>query len=262
MTFHPNIPQPGDDPSNSQADLLDNFGKINTDFQVNHVPLTSGGNSGFHTFVQYSNVLSSNPVIAGLQSALFPKLGSSGNPELFFSNGNNFPRIVQMTNLTVANGTITLALQSNPCQITSPNHGLTTGDQIVISDVLGMINLNGNTYTVTVLNANQFTLNGVNATLFPAYTSGGFWVRTSTVMTKWGIYTPWGITFNFGFVQFTTGAGNLIPFAIPYTSTVFTLQATAFGTLSQTAVNAVTTINFRGISSVANVSHYYLAIGR
>lgn len=77
-------------------------------------------------------------------------------------------------------GSITGASQTNPCQITSPNHNLLTGSIIVVSGVLGMTELNGNSYTVTVVDQNTFTLNGIDATGFSAYISGGTWTSNNT----------------------------------------------------------------------------------
>lgn len=72
-------------------------------------------------------------------------------------------------------GTITGVTQANPAQVTSPLHGLQTGAQIIIRNVGGMTNLNNNTYTITVVDPNNFTLDGVDSSAFPAYTSGGTW---------------------------------------------------------------------------------------
>lgn len=72
-------------------------------------------------------------------------------------------------------GQITNAFQTFPVQITSPLHGLQTGAQIIIRDVGGMTILNNNNYVITVLDPNNFTLNGVNGTAYPAYTTGGYW---------------------------------------------------------------------------------------
>ena len=67
---------------------------------------------------------------------------------------------------------ITGATNVNPIVITSTGHGLTSGDSVVISGVLGNTAANG-TKTVTVVNANTFSIatagNG-------AYTSGGVFV--------------------------------------------------------------------------------------
>jgi hypothetical protein len=70
---------------------------------------------------------------------------------------------------------IIAASNANPCQITSTAHGLISGMKVTIQNVTGMTNLNGNTYTITWFNANNFTLNGVDSTLFPAYAGGGNW---------------------------------------------------------------------------------------
>lgn len=78
-------------------------------------------------------------------------------------------------------GSITAIVQpSNPTQITSPKHNLQTGSIITISNVGGMVQLNGNTYKITVVNPNTFTLNGVDNTAFGSYTSGGTWTSNNT----------------------------------------------------------------------------------
>ncbi len=71
-------------------------------------------------------------------------------------------------------GAITNVTQANPAQITSTNHGLQTGEVVAISNVGGMTQLNGNTYIVSFVNANNFTIN-VDSTGFGAYTAGGNW---------------------------------------------------------------------------------------
>jgi hypothetical protein len=88
-------------------------------------------------------------------------------------------------NLTQGNGTtgvtsgvITGATQANPAIITSVNHGLVTDLQITINDVVGMTQLNGNIYTITVINANTFSLNGIDSTAYTAYVSDGNWTAT------------------------------------------------------------------------------------
>lgn len=66
------------------------------------------------------------------------------------------------------------AMQSNPCQLTVPSHGFTTGDNIYIDNVGGMTELNQNFYTVTVEDADTIYLDDTDATGYTAYTSGGF----------------------------------------------------------------------------------------
>lgn len=75
---------------------------------------------------------------------------------------------------------ITGATQANPCQITSPDHSLITGTLIYISNVQGMTQLNAALYSITVVDANNFTLDNIDSTGFSAYTKNGVW-NTSPV---------------------------------------------------------------------------------
>jgi len=66
---------------------------------------------------------------------------------------------------------------SNPCNVNAPGHGLTTGDEIYIYLVEGMTEINsgeeGLPYTVTVVDGDNITLDGIDSAAFTAYTSGG-----------------------------------------------------------------------------------------
>lgn len=75
---------------------------------------------------------------------------------------------------------ITNATQANPCQITSPNHGLIPGTLIYIGNVQGMTQLNSAIYSISVVDANNFTLDNTDSSGFSAYTNGGVW-NTSPV---------------------------------------------------------------------------------
>src|SRR5574340_1090039 len=206
MSYHPTIPQPNDDPSVSQGQLLDNFGKLNSDFSVNHVPFTAGANNGFHTLVQFPTVQSSDPAVSGQQSVVYPKAGPV-DPELFFRNINN---IFQLTNLPFVNGTITNVVVGANGRVTSPNHRLATGNSVTIIDVVGVTGINGMTFVITVINANEFDL---NAAVGGAYVSGGTW--TSPSSTQYGFFTPWGWIINTGRVVVNAGPG-LIQYSLFY----------------------------------------------
>jgi hypothetical protein len=71
-------------------------------------------------------------------------------------------------------GNITAITKANPGQVTSPSHGLSTNNKVVLTAVQGMTQVNNNTYTITVVDANNFTI-GANTTSFSTYTSGGVW---------------------------------------------------------------------------------------
>ena len=55
-------------------------------------------------------------------------------------------------------------------KITAADHGLTTGDEVIIADVGGTTNANGY-FTVTVIDPSTFTLDGTTFAL--TWTSGG-----------------------------------------------------------------------------------------
>jgi hypothetical protein len=68
---------------------------------------------------------------------------------------------------------ITAITQANPAVVTSNAHGLLEGDIVTIAAVVGMTQLNGNTYIVANPAANTFELFGIDSTGYTAYTSGG-----------------------------------------------------------------------------------------
>ncbi len=79
---------------------------------------------------------------------------------------------VDLTGLTTPLGTV---------RVVSPSHGMTSGDVVTISDVLGTVELNNNSYTITLTpnQINSFNLSGTNVVDFTAYTSGGTWTTTN-----------------------------------------------------------------------------------
>lgn len=76
------------------------------------------------------------------------------------------------------------ATQANPCVLTVPGHGLTTGRTIQVVSVVGMTQLNDKLYTVTVIDPDTISLDGVNAAGFTAYASGGSIVYGSFYAAK------------------------------------------------------------------------------
>jgi len=92
MVFNPDIPQPRDDLSVSQSDLLANFQGLNTQFSINHVAFDdTGGDSGKHkfvTFVQQAAV----PETKADEYLIFSQ-DQAGTPELYArpeSNGTAY----------------------------------------------------------------------------------------------------------------------------------------------------------------------------
>lgn len=63
--------------------------------------------------------------------------------------------------------------QANPGVVTTDkNHGYTTGQVVMFEGIDGMTELNGNSYTATVITETTFSI-GVNTTAYTAYTEGG-----------------------------------------------------------------------------------------
>lgn len=61
----------------------------------------------------------------------------------------------------------------NPVEITADSHGLEDDDQIFIYNLEGAGQLTGGPYTITIIDENTFTLDGVDGTVFDPYIQGG-----------------------------------------------------------------------------------------
>ncbi len=83
-------------------------------------------------------------------------------------------------------GSITAAAKAVLCVIESKAHGLLTGSQLTISGIQGMIELNDRNYTITVIDNDNFSLNGVNASAYTLYTAGGTWTLIFTDNSQLG----------------------------------------------------------------------------
>ena len=79
---------------------------------------------------------------------------------------------------------ITGISQANPGSVTQVAHGYSNGDQVYISGVVGMTQVNGKYFTVTSTGANTYTI-GVDTSSYTAYSSGGTGARVYTVTTTY-----------------------------------------------------------------------------
>tara|TARA_R100001198_G_scaffold88523_1_gene64283 strand:+ start:1091 stop:3841 length:2751 start_codon:yes stop_codon:yes gene_type:complete len=89
-----------------------------------------------------------------------------------------------------ANKTISGATQANPCVVTATSHGYSNGDEIYISSIVGMTELNGKYYKIKNKTTNTFELTdiddtNINSSSFTAYGSGGTAARVYTVTTTY-----------------------------------------------------------------------------
>lgn len=94
------------------------------------------------------------------------------------ANGNNAEGnlLIGNTQVETANsktGYITNIQQgvSPICIITSKNHGLLNGDEVFFDEIIGSTELNNNTYIVTFISTNTFSVSQV----ISPYVSGGYW---------------------------------------------------------------------------------------
>jgi len=75
--------------------------------------------------------------------------------------------------------------QANPAVVTETAHGFTTGDIVSLSGIVGMTNLNGRIFTITVLTADTFELDDEDSTGYDAWVSGGVVGVVSAVEDKY-----------------------------------------------------------------------------
>ena len=87
--------------------------------------------------------------------------------------GDQYARVYRDGGKVLEGATITGATQADPAVVTAVAHPFSNGDLVTISGVVGMTQLNGNTYTVANKATDTFELSGINSTGFTAYVSGG-----------------------------------------------------------------------------------------
>lgn len=68
---------------------------------------------------------------------------------------------------------ITGATQANPCVVTAVGHGYSTGAEVRLADIEGMVELNNRNFTITVLTVDTFELDDEDSTGHTAYTAEG-----------------------------------------------------------------------------------------
>ena len=108
MSYNPNIPQGGDDPSQSQVQLLNNFGALDTIFAKNHVAFSDTTNPGKHTKIIFNNV-EPDTVPISPQSNLYTKtVGVPAKQQLFFANDTIITQLTGLVGLAASPGYVTL----------------------------------------------------------------------------------------------------------------------------------------------------------
>tara|TARA_R100000664_G_C2757720_1_gene146107 strand:- start:1628 stop:4363 length:2736 start_codon:yes stop_codon:yes gene_type:complete len=85
---------------------------------------------------------------------------------------------------------ISAVTQANPCVVTANSHGYNNGEEVYISGVVGMTELNGKHYKVADKTTNTFELQNmlssdINSSGFTAYSSGGTAARVYTITSPY-----------------------------------------------------------------------------
>ena len=183
----------------------------------------TGGGASFNIIVNGSGAATvtvsqggQNYVIGETITIADADLGGGGAAALTFNvattggfSGTQFPTAI--TDIT----------RANPGVVTIIEHGFTTGDRYYFTDVEGMTEVNGNIYTITVIDEDTFSI--VNTTAFTAYSgTTGFvtFITTLTVADTSGIEP--GYTINSPNGKGYTGTQTVT--AVP-SSTTLTISA-------------------------------------
>lgn len=100
--------------------------------------------------------------------------------------GDQYMRVYKDGDLVLeSDQSIVSASQANPCNIEITGHGYSTGDEVFISGVAGMTELNNRQFKITVVDVDNFTLDGVDSTAYTAYTSGGTAAKVYEITTPY-----------------------------------------------------------------------------
>jgi len=153
-------------------------------------------------------------------------------------------------NLKVVTGFISAATKANPGHITTPYpHNLTTGDMVVISGVVGMTQLNGNTYTITVVSASVFSI-GTDTSGYTTYISGGTWIsnRSLSATEPNAQIVPGSFVLATGGVTFTDNGDGTITSGTPLVN---------FGNINYNTGSVTLTTNVSGSTATIISYSYY-----
>ena len=91
---------------------------------------------------------------------------------------------------------ISAITQANPAVVTTTiNHGLVTGDEVHIDNIVGMTELNDRDFIITVVDADEFSLDGEDSTGHTAYSSAGDVWLVVTKTTGEVVQTNYVLTF-------------------------------------------------------------------
>jgi len=154
------------------------------------------------------------------------------------SAANNKVFAFRVFEIAASGDTITAATQANPCVVTAVGHSLNNGDNVKIDSVVGMVELNGQMYTVANKAADTFELNddnsaNIDSTGYTAYGSAGVAYLASEVpeshaSRKFAVASDIGSISAGGFVSLITGDSLELHVKGTTDATNFTVEGAQF----------------------------------
>jgi hypothetical protein len=159
--------------------------RISLDTCLNYIPLLQGGivrrpGTYFVAEAKYSS-----------KTAILQRFEFSTTQAYMIEIGDQYMRFYKDEGQIVEAGkNVTAITQASPCVVTAVGHGYTTGQEVYLTGISGMTQLNGRNFKITVLTADTFSLqyrngNNVNSTAYGAYTSGGVSERVYEIATTY-----------------------------------------------------------------------------
>jgi hypothetical protein len=115
--------------------------------------------------------------------------------------GNLYIRIhTEASTVLESTSTISGATRANPCVVTDTGHGYSNGDEVYISSIVGMTELNGRYFKVANKNTNDYELtdlqdNNINSSAYTAYSSAGTSAKVYEVVTPFATADLFDINF-------------------------------------------------------------------
>ena len=116
----------------------------------------------------------------------------------YFPEGSS----IQFSNTLATAKTVTVATNANPAALTSTAHGYVTGDEVLFTS--GWEDATDTVFKVTVIDANSFSLQGLNSTSTSFYPAGGGTGSTQKLSAWSAVPQVLNISTSGGDARFTT----------------------------------------------------------
>lgn len=184
MVYNNAIPQPTDLISNSQAQLLENFAQLNTQFAVDHTSLISGSDNGRHQKVSLVRLVG-DPAPVSTYGMTYGKLGNS-KTEMYYEDNSGYVSQITGGGISASAWCVFDSTASSP---------ITPGAAYNIASITVVANV----YTVTF--TRSFSSANYAVVVSPS-------LNTSSVVAVQFTQAPGNCTFQFRTAGVASTAGN------------------------------------------------------